>query len=154
MSGGNRHSGRGYMVLDKQYQSPAPEALLRDFAAATLGRKRCSADYIAALRVVLANMARADRLRGRLKFSVETSFASIQVMRGQIEALHEAKLLDMTKSSDGKGRRYLNYIYTGRRDGPVDARLDRYSQLQRLQDDHDFYNYLRALGLTTADCPY
>lgn len=140
------------MVLAEQYRSPAPEALLRDFAAVTLGRERCGADYISALRVVLGNMARADRLHGRLKLSLETSFASIQTMRGLIKELHAAGLLDVTETSDGQGRRHRIYTYKGR--GGSEVRGDRYTWVQRIQDDHDFDNYLRDLGLSTADCPY
>jgi hypothetical protein len=71
---------------------PALEAnisddLLREAAGYSLKAKRCSADYLGALRIVLANQADADRRGYVLEINQRNGFAPARVIRTIIEQM-------------------------------------------------------------------
>jgi hypothetical protein len=73
---------RGQLLLRPDASCPTdyPEALLREWAEQTLGAQRCSAMYMKALRIVLGNMSRADRLGAMLQLTTTAALASRQTL--------------------------------------------------------------------------
>ena len=67
-----------------------PDDLLREFARETLGAVRCSAQYLGALRIVLGNQAKAERLGFVLELNQRNDFASPKVMRTIIGQMQTA----------------------------------------------------------------
>ena len=145
------------MKLNPECSGEYPEALLREWAAATLGAERCSTDYLKALRIVLGNMARADRHGSRLRLAPmvpcafgETPFATRQTMRtilGQLVAAGLVTYKEYAKRSE--------YTYEGRvhRDDSL-ADQDPYSGLLREAEEMAFRRYRESLGICVADVPH
>lgn len=80
------------------------EDLLREFARQELGCRRISAKYLAALRVVLGNQAKAERDRYSLEMNIRTTFAPERVMRTIIDQMREAGITAGVQVSLGAGK--------------------------------------------------
>ncbi len=134
-----------------------PDALLREWAKESLGADRCSSEYFDALRVILGNMARADRHAARLQLTQtvqcgydQKPFATRQTMRTILGQLVDAGLI--TKWVYGKS---TIYSYEGRshRDCPSDEH-DPLIRLFREAEDADFRRFCKSVGLEVGDAPY
>jgi hypothetical protein len=141
------------MRLDAERRASCPESALREFAATSLGAQRCSGSYLSALRVVLGNMALADRLGVRLTLSLDVFFASKQTMRTIISQLHASKFVTRNGWTDSLGHAHVRYLYQGRADSRRE-RVDLYSRIQREQEEADFRRFMESLGVQQEDCPY
>lgn len=134
-----------------------PEALLREWAQDELGAKRCSDDYLKALRVVLANVARADRHAASLELSAtavcangEKPFATRQTLRTLLRQLVAAGLVKRREHG-----RYSTYIYSAKHNPDdsykAEARLNR---ILRDAEDEEFRRYCASVGLRPEHVPY
>lgn len=134
-----------------------PEPLLREWATDTLGAVRCSAEYLAALRIVLGNMARADRHGASLRLSQQMPALGDgppaiprQRMRTILDQLHRAGLV--TRHENGNG---TTFSYQGKRH--IDNATEDHSPLERLYREAEDTSYRRqrqALGICVGDVPY
>lgn len=123
-----------------------PEALLREWAQEKLGAVRCRAEYLTALRIVLGNMARADRHGATLHLSADVPFATRATMRTILKQLHGAGLVTMRESRDG-----TVHIYQGHPPADDHAPLER---LYREAEEAAFRRYRQSVGLCVGDVPY
>lgn len=123
-----------------------PDALLREWARDTLGAVRCSASYLAALRITLGNMARAHRHGATLHLTADAPFASRQTMRTILGQLLEAGLVTSRGTRDAGA-------FTYRSASPADDShpLER---LYREAEDMAFNRYRQSVGLCVGDIPY
>ena len=78
--------------------------LLTDFAKNRLGAQRCSAQYLEALRVVLGNQARAERMGYVLEMNQRVPFAPPKVMRNIIDQMKAAGITYGKQVILGSGR--------------------------------------------------
>lgn len=138
------------MRCDPLRQTNISEPLLREIAT-SLGAKRCSVAYLEALRIILGNMAHADRLGVRLRLPLDVPFASERTMRTIITQMETAGMLRRDAWTDSLGRAHLSSVYWGRMEGRGE-RLDVYSRIQREQEEADFRRSMTALGIEAADC--
>lgn len=140
------------LVLRPDVSCPTdyPEATLREWAAQTLGVQRCSPKYLAALRIVLGNMSRADRHGAILQLTTIEPFTSRQTMRTLLGQLANAQLVERWGDAPQGCYRYRGKHPVGRRG----AAADQYNQLQREAEEADFRCYCKAIGVSEADCPY
>lgn len=123
-----------------------PESLLREWATDTLGAVRCSRSYLAALRIVLGNIARADRHGATLHLTADVPFASRQTMRTILGQLLGAGLVTL-RGAHGA----VVHAYRGA------APTDDHHPLERLYreaEDAAFNRYRQSLGLCVGDIPY
>lgn len=134
-----------------------PESLLREWAVETLGAERCSATYLSALRIVLGNMARADRHGAQLHLTQAVScirgdepFASRQTMRTILGQLHSAGLVTPNEIA---GETVYMYRGTPRIDTPPEDH-DPLERLYREAEDAAFLRYRQSVGLCVGDVPY
>lgn len=123
-----------------------PEVLLREWATNTLGAVRCSSAYIAALRVTLGNMARADRHGATLHLTADVPFASRQTMRTILGQLLGAGLVALRWS-----RGFVVHAYRGATPTDDSSPLER---LYREAEDAAFNRYRQSVGLCVGDVPY
>lgn len=149
------------MELSACHRTNYPDHLLRDFAANVLGAKRCSAEYMRVLRIILGNLSLADRIGARLRLCIDVPFASRPVMRTIIGQLKDAKLTREERWVDDRGFPHTSQIYQGRMvvcpddvDDCDDVQQRMYIILQRAQERVDFTRQLYALGIHEEDCPY
>jgi len=142
----------GTLVLRTDADCPTdyPEAPLREWAAQLLGAQRCSTKYLAALRIVLGNMSRADRHGAVLQLTTTESFTSRRTMRTLLEQLATAGLVERWGDAPQGCYRYRGKHPGGRRGDAA----DQYNQLQREAEEADFRRYCKAIGVSEADCPY
>jgi hypothetical protein len=140
------------MRLSSQHSTNYPEPLLREWANSALGARRCSADYLAALRTVLGNMSLADRLGVKLTFCIKVDFTTERTMRTILGQLRDAGQLQTKAWIDSLGRPHQSAVYRGRM--VADHERNLYVRLQRAQEEVDFHRSMHALGLEAADCPY
>lgn len=134
-----------------------PEPLLREWATETLGAERCSADYLSALRIVLGNMARADRHGAWLRlpqqlpgFGDAPPAISRQRMRTILDQLHRAGLVKRKEKGNGR-----SYTYQGKLRSVAEA--EERTPLERLYreaEDRDDRRYRQSLGICVEDVPY
>lgn len=140
------HRPRFCLRLSTTWRTDYPECLLREWVTATLAASRCSADYLEALRVVLGNMALADRLGSRLWMGATQCFASRQVLRTILLQLHAAGLVRRVAGA---------MLYQGApRPTPLTDGADLYTALQRETEDADFMRFRAKVGLCVGDIPY
>lgn len=143
---------RGQLVLRPDASCPTdyPEAPLREWAAQTLGARRCSEKYLTALRIVLGNMSRAERHGAMLQLTTTAAFASRQTMRTLIDQLVSAQLVERWGDAQQGCYRYRGTYPAG----PRVTGEDQYNMLQRAAEDADFRRYCKAIGVSEDDCPY
>lgn len=143
---------RGQLLLSPDASCPShyPEAPLREWAAQALGAQRCSEKYLAALRIVLGNMSRADRHGAMLQLTTTEEFATRQTMRTLLEQLTSAGLVERWGTHQQGCYRYRGKHPTGRRP----TAEEHYNQMQRAAEDADFERYCIAIGITVDDCPH
>ncbi len=141
------------MLLSTQHTTNYPEPLLREWATAALGARRCSADYLAALRTILGNMSLADRIGAELKLSITAEFASERTMRTILGQFRDAGVVQTKAWTDGLGRTHQTAVYLGRMSADHE-REDLYIRLQRAQEEVDFMRSMHSLGIQEEDCPY
>lgn len=123
-----------------------PEALLREWARDMLGAVRCSEDYLAALRIVLGNMARADRHGATLHLANDAPFATRQTMRTILRQLLDAGLVALRQA-----RGAVVYAYQGQQPSDDHGPLER---LYREVEDAAFNRFRQRVGLCVGDVPY
>lgn len=123
-----------------------PEALLREWASETLGAVRCSAGYLAALRIVLGNMARADRYGATLHLSADVPFTTRATMRTILKQIHGAGLVTLPESRDA-----AVHIYQGQPPADDHGPLER---LYREAEAAAFRRYRQLVGLCVGEVPY
>lgn len=85
--------------------------LLREFARDTLRAQRCSAKYLDALRIILGNMADAERKGYALELNVRAAFASPDVMRTILAQLKAANITRGRTIGLGPGRRQTVQVF-------------------------------------------
>lgn len=134
-----------------------PEPLLREWAMETLGAERCSADYLSALRIVLGNMARADRYGARLRLAQQMPGLGDappaiprQRMRTILDQLYRAGLVTRYEHRCG-----TTFTYRGK--PRTDKAAEEQSPLERLYREAEETSYRRqrqALGICVGDVPY
>jgi hypothetical protein len=88
--------------------------LLREFAVETLGAKRCSANYLAALRIVLGNKADAQRKGYGLELNLRVSFATPRVMRTILDQMQAAGFTSGANVGLGRGRAQVVQCFGGK----------------------------------------
>lgn len=86
------HRGAAGVRLRGHLTADIADPLLREFARDTLGAKRCSEQYLDALRVILGNQADAERHGYVLEMNQRASFASPKVMRQIIDQMRRARI--------------------------------------------------------------
>ena len=123
-----------------------PEALLREWAVDKLGAVRCSETYLAALRITLGNMARADRHGATLHLTADVPFASRQTMRTILGQLLGAGLV-VSREAAGA----VVYAYRGSTPTDDSSPLER---LYREAEDAAFNRYRQSVGLCVGAVPY
>ena len=84
------HRGRAGVRLRAHLVADISDDLLREFARATLGARRCSEQYLDALRVVLGNQADAERVGYALEMNQRVTFAARKVMRQVVGQMQRA----------------------------------------------------------------
>lgn len=143
---------RGQLLLRPDTSCPTdyPEVTLREWAAQTLGAQRCSKKYLAALRIVLGNMSRADRHGATLQLTTTEAFASRQTMRTLLDQLTTAQLVERWGDAPQGCYRYRGTHPMRRRP----TAEDQYNQMQRAAEDADFQRYCKAISVSEDDCPY
>lgn len=149
-------TGRYRMSLVPTRMTDYPEPLLRAWAKEELGAARCSDQYLKALRMVLGNMARADRFGALLHLTTVLPFddrlaaISRQTMRTLLEQFKGADLLQGWETPSG-----THFVYQGKhRGGTAFMSDDMYARLARETEDADFERLFASLGLEPADVPY
>lgn len=80
------------------------DALLKECAQDALGAQRCSAQYLAALRIVLGNQAHAERRGYPLEMNLRVDFATERVMRTIIDQMKAAGITEGVTVQLGHGR--------------------------------------------------
>jgi hypothetical protein len=121
---------------------------LREFAATVLNAKRCSKQYLYALRIVLGNQADAEQHGYLLEMNLRVPFAPVQVMRTIINQMAAAKI------SFGKmvllGRGWPQVVQCFRSAEPGPAEPDEAALLNahhRKQEAKDHAAQVKARGL-------
>lgn len=80
------------------------EDLLKECARDALGAQRCSAQYLAALRIVLGNQAHAEHKGYPLEMNLRMDFATERVMRTIIDQMKAAGITESVAVQLGHGR--------------------------------------------------
>jgi hypothetical protein len=101
---GQSANGAAGVRLREHLKSTITDDLLREFARGTLGAKRCSAQYLDALRIVLGNQADAERRGYVLEMNRRVSFAPERVLRTIIDQMQAAGITVGSVVGLGEGR--------------------------------------------------
>lgn len=140
--------------------------LLREIAGSSLNAKRCSTDYLDALRIVLANQADADRRGYVLEVNQRNGFAPARVIRTIIKQMQAAGISwghpvwlgpgrastvqclgrDPAEAPEGGRGRDLDTVYR-----LVEARDDRRREAAELRGEFPKFG---ACKMGEADIPY
>lgn len=130
---------RGY--LRAETSGAFTEALLREYAAETLGALRCSEQYLDALRVVLGNQADAERHGYVLELNTRVSFATERTMRTILAQMAAAGLTSQREVYLGSGHRQtIHFIdntepqQAARTDGAAARALEAAARRQEAED--------------------
>ena len=131
---------RGHLVAD------ISDDLLREFARDSLRAKRCSEQYLDALRIVLGNQADAERCGYVLEMNQRVSFAPQRIMRTIIDQMQAARVSYGTVVGLGKGRSQVVQCFAneerrhrvttaGMTNEGATAELERLDRKQEASDD-------------------
>jgi hypothetical protein len=149
------------MKLQAQHKTNYPDQLLRQFATETLKAKRCSDQYMDALRVVLGNLSLADRIGLKVRLTIDVPFTGQSTMRTIISQFKEAGLTRPEVWRDDQGFPHVSQTYQGQMiispdevDEHDDPGMRTYVAIQRRQEAVDFQRKLSDLGVLEDDCPY
>ena len=135
--------------LTARHRADIPDDLLREFARETLGAKRCSAEYLEALRVVLGNQAWAEQRGIRLELNTRVDFASERTMRTIVSQLEAAGVTHGWTVGLGAGRVQTVQTWTGSKGEALS--LD---ELERLEEPAPAFGEAIPESITDEDVPY
>lgn len=139
--------------LSDEYKSSMSEKLLRSFATDTLKAKRCSTDYLTALRVILGNQAMADIYGIEVDMNHSVTFASAQTMRTLIAQFDKAGFTCKRARVTSAIHSQVVTCYRGGSSWRVDAEQE-CIQRQRSHEDRAFATYMLTTGIALSDLPY
>ena len=108
--------------LRSDLRSTINDTLLREFARSELGALRCSAQYLEALRVVLANQAHAEQRGYVIELNIRVPFTSERTMRTIVEQMRAAKITFGRSVGLGQSRRQLVQCFGQRARGCAASR--------------------------------
>ena len=123
---------RSMARLNPAYPAVISDALLREFAADTLGAQRMSAQYLHALGIVLGNLFRAEHLGYYLELNIRTRFTTERTMRTILDQLAAAGITKAFRAITGHGRVQSVQRFMTRRMEPQEA-LNRYARLDEAE---------------------
>jgi len=139
------------LKLTNGYSTTLPDGLLRDFAVNELGAKRCSKQYLQALRQVLGNQAQAEKNGSLLEMNLRGDISSERTMRTLIDQFNEAGITFRKPRTTSGGHSQMMTYYNGRFRGILDA-ADEYEMMMR---DEEAIQYQRQLqAITSKEVPY
>jgi hypothetical protein len=119
--------GQAGSRLSSRYTTSIPDDLLEEMAKLSLGAERCRATYLAALRVVLGNQARAERYGYLLEMNQRVDFATAKTMRNIIEQMRATPHTFGKVVALGLGRSQEVRCFVSRENrlGSLEERLER-----------------------------
>jgi len=144
---------RGYagQRLRAGLRAQVSDELLREMACETLGARRCSQQYLEALRVVLGNQAHAERVGYLLEMNVRTSFTSERTMRTILDQMTGMKGVFRKQVVMGAGRtQAVHCYYRPRHAGSAEEELNR---MYRAAEGYDCFSSVPS-NLAEEDVPY
>lgn len=135
--------------LTARHRADIPDDLLREFARETLGAKRCSAEYLEALRVVLGNQAWAEQRGIRLELNTRVDFASERTMRTIVSQMEAAGVTHGWTVGLGAGRVQTVQTWTGSKGEALSL-----EELERMEEPAPAFGDPIPGSIADEDVPY
>jgi len=124
--------GQAGSRLSAKFTTNIPDDLLAEMARQSLGAERCGRKYLSALRIVLGNQARAERIGYVLEMNQRVEFATPKAMRNIIDQMRGAPNAfgRVVRLGQGRSQEVLCFANRGNHGGTPAEQLERLYRLE------------------------